>query len=166
MSEDLKTKILFLKLVFLILVNFQKCASKSEYGILCLFEIGLERRKMHSWVRIRLLGNGLGPSLGYVHIKKKTYFHRALSFMGHGRRVWTIPYFSSRDAVSLELCGSGRGIKSEFPRQNRAHMGHKIPRLELIGISNYEKITQDDNMMGLPCRRNGDVVSFVCRVTY
>lgn len=42
----------------------------------------------------------------------------------------------------------------------------KIPRLELIGVSNFEKMTQDDNMMGLPCLRKGDVVSLPYRMTY
>lgn len=79
---------------------------------------------------------------------------------------WLYSIFLSWDAVSPELCRSGGSSKSELPRQNWAHMGHKIPRLELIGISNYGKITQDDNMMGLPGLRNGDVVSFACRVTY
>jgi len=45
-------------------------------------------------------------------------------------------------------------------------MGHKIPRLELIGISNGGKTTRGDKRIGLPCLRKGDVVSLPCRMTY
>lgn len=45
-------------------------------------------------------------------------------------------------------------------------MGHKIPRLELIGISNGGKTTWGDKRIGLPCLRKGDVVSLPCRMTY
>lgn len=106
---------------FLILINFQKCASKSEYGIQPLFETQLERRtKVESESHSLEMAGGL-PS-NFLRIKKKNIRMFTEDFLP---RAWQMgfdytPFFFP---VMLFLL-SPVGATTALNQSSRSRTGH------------------------------------------